>query len=288
MTSLKTAVLGDRGVVRVSGPDASQLLQGLITNDIERTKNGGAIYAALLTPQGKVLFDFFIVERDGAYLFDIDGGASANFVRRLTMYKLRADVQIVDVSEAFEVRAFFGDQNGAELAGDGFIDPRLEAMGWRLISPRADGPDASPLPEAQAAPAEDYETWRIAQGIPAFGSEILSEKTFPLDFNLDLLNAIDFQKGCYVGQEVTSRTKRRGSIRKRLLQFQVAGETPAPETPVMAGDSEIGTTYSAASGVGLALIRLDRWENARSENRQPEINGAAAEITIPSYLGELT
>jgi folate-binding protein YgfZ len=249
--SLKATVLPERGVVRVGGADARPFLQNLITNNIDLVEGSRAIYAGLLTPQGKFLFDFIIVADADALLFDCDGARTADLVKRLNFYKLRAQVTIEDVSASHKVAALWGAET---VAADGaFADPRLSALGFRLI---AATPDTG---TAEAATPADYHRHRISLGVGDAAQDFELDRTFPLEVNFDELNGIDFQKGCFVGQEVTSRTKRRGTIRKRLLPCSVEGALPKPHTPVRAAGREVGTVFSgdAEAGRVLALLRLD-------------------------------
>jgi folate-binding protein YgfZ len=247
------ARLDDRAVIAVSGPEARSFLQGLITNDIEKLVPGRALYAALLTPQGKILFDFFLVEGDGAILIDCPKEARDALVKRLSMYKLRAKV-VIEARDQLEVLASW---DGAALPhAVVFPDPRLDALGKRAIGARAEMPVA-------VAPTEIYHAHRLALGVPE-SSDFGSDKMFALDADLDELHAVDFEKGCYVGQELTARMKHRGTARKRLLPVASAdgGTLPARDTPVTAGGREIGEIASSHGVRGFALLRLDRLSDA--------------------------
>ncbi|MEQ8281832.1 MAG: folate-binding protein [Parvibaculum sp.] len=264
MNGVKACALSGRGVLRVGGPEARSFLQGLVTNNADLATESQAVYAALLTPQGKFLFDFFIFadrKDSDAVLLDCDGARIADLVKRLTMYKLRAKVTIEDVSAAHGV-AVYWNEDGTAVAADGarLPDPRLAAMGARAILPK----------EMLAALDGDMTGWhrhRIRLGVGDAAEDFEPDRTFPLEVNLDLLNGIDFHKGCFVGQEVTSRTKRRGSVRKRLVPCDVEGDLPAPGTPVKAIAREVGTVFSgdAETTRVLALLRLDLIKNATLE-----------------------
>lgn len=199
--------LTDRAVIAVSGPDAREFLQNLITNDVEKLTPGGAIYAALLTPQGKILFDFLIAQSGGALLIDCPRAAREGLVRRLSMYKLRAKVQIAPRDD-LGVFASPGPLPG------GFADPRLEALGYRAIV------QAMPVDNGP----EGYHALRLGLGVPE-GADFGSDRMFALDGGLNELHAIAFNKGCYVGQEVTARMKHRGKDAKRLLPVTAADGT---------------------------------------------------------------
>lgn len=260
MTKLKASTLERRGVVKVSGSEARDFLQGLITNNAEEAKPGVAVYSALLTPQGKFLFDFFLTESPaGDMLLECERARAGDLVKRLTTYKLRAKVEIADVSDAYRLVVTWGEGAGPLTGALSYIDPRVTALGYRHILPLAAHDKALGNSGAETVPAPDYDRMRIALGVGEAPFDFEPERTFPLEVNFDDLNGIDFQKGCFVGQEVTSRTKRRGSVRKRLLPCLVEGPTPRTHTPVTAAGREVGMIYSTDSETDhvLALIRLD-------------------------------
>lgn len=274
MVALRYAPLDDRAVLTVAGEEARGFLQGLISNDIEKATEARGIYAALLTPQGKFLFDFMIVGQQGRLLFDVEAARRAELKKRLTFYKLRSKATIAEEDALAVVAAFgAGAPEALGLAGDAgaarpfeggvaMTDPRLPALGARLLLPRA----ALATLEAEAFTATDtaeYDRWRLALGVPNGSRDIEVDKGFLLESNFEELNGVDFGKGCYVGQELTARTKYRGVVRKRLMRVDVEGPLPAPGTPIMLGDSEAGEMRSGRDGVGLALIRLEHWEKAR-------------------------
>ena len=217
----KAALLEDRGVVQVGGEDASSFLQGLLTNDVERLSPSEARYAALLSPQGKILFDMLVVRAPGddrpAYLLDCAAAQAADLARRLGFYKLRARVAVADVSLDHGVVAGWGEE--PETAGGGIVyrDPRTALLGWRAILPRA---------KAEAfggGHVHEYDALRIALAVPKGGVDFAYGDAFPHDANLDTLQGVDFGKGCYVGQEVVSRMRHRGTARKRIAQGQGRG-----------------------------------------------------------------
>jgi folate-binding protein YgfZ len=266
----------DRGVLRISGPDARTFLQGLVSNDVTRATAERAIYAALLTAQGKFLHDFFIVERDGALCLDAEAPRLADLQRRLSLYKLRSKVAIEPAPE-LAVALLYGDGAAPLLglepepgsartvaAGGGavlvYVDPRLAELGVRAILPR-DAVAAIATLGFAAGTVADYESRRLAAGVPDGSRDLPVEKAILLENGFDELHAIDWQKGCYMGQELTARTKYRGLIRKRLLPVGIDGPLPPPGTPVMAGDKEAGEMRSAAGDRGLAMLRLDCLEN---------------------------
>lgn len=278
-TQDRHARLTDRGVLAIAGPEARSFLQTIVTNDVAAASEAHAVYAALLTPQGKYLFDFLIVGRpDGGLLLESEHGRLADLKRRLTMYRLRAKATIEDVSDSHAVHAAFGPTAAGRIGLDGpigtatplgggmaFVDPRLAALGARAILP-ADGAAAT-LEAAglQPASADDYDRHRLALGVPDGSRDMEVDRTILLEANFEELHGVDFRKGCYVGQEVTARSKYRGLVRRRLMRVDVDGPMPEPGTPVLAGTVEAGTVRSGRDGVAIAMLRLDRLDHAADE-----------------------
>ena len=261
----KAPLLEDRGIVAVRGDDAATFLQGLLTNDVEKLHPYEARYAGLLTPQGKILFDMIVVrvpsDAGAAFLLDCDAGRAPDLARRLGFYKLRAKVAIADETAALGVVAFWGTPAQASAVGVVYADPRDSRLGWRAILPKSEaagfGTDA----------VEAYEALRIDVVAPKGGVDFAYGDSFPHDANLDLLNGVDFGKGCYVGQEVVSRMKHRGTGRKRIARVKLAADAPAPGTPVLDGELAVGILGSSSGREGLALLRLDRVEEAKAAGR---------------------
>ncbi len=258
----KVSLLPDRVVCRIGGTERQDFLQNLLTNNLDRVSPDQASYTLLQTPQGKYLFDFFVVEQDGHYLIDCDRDAAPELLKRLMFYKLRADVTLESLGEEWVVGAFWeaetsGEPGRADPLHGGvlFTDPRLAALGQRAMVPAASA-DAV-LSMGTSSTPQEYETQRLTLGVPG-SQDLIADKTFPMEANLDLLNAIDFQKGCFVGQEVTSRTHRKGQVRKRIVTVTGNADLPAPHTAVMAGERQAGELLSSSGAQGLALLRLDR------------------------------
>ena len=263
--------LEDRGVLSIAGEDRVTFLQGLVSNDVRKVSPERAIYSALLTPQGKFLHDFFLAEHDGGFLLDCEAERRDDLRQRLGRYRLRSKVQIADVTEQFAAAALIGPEAAPAVGlaarergkgvpvGEGiaFVDPRLSELGVRLILPRASGAATLAglaLPEGTAA---DYDRRRVSLGVPAGSRDMPVDKAFLLESGFDELDGVDWQKGCYVGQELTARTKYRGLVRKRLLPVRIEGPAPEPGTPVMLGEKHAGDMRSAHDGLGLALLRLE-------------------------------
>jgi len=288
------ALLPDRGVVRVAGDEAEKFLNGCITADLAALSAQAAVHSALLTPQGKMLFEFFVLKapgRDGAggFLLETARDQADGLLKRLTIFKLRARVELENASNAWQVAAAWDGAPAA--AGDRIVyaDPRLPAMGYRVLAPVPPGFTAAVGDvegNAQWVASEDYHAHRIALGVPEGGKDYVLGETFPHEADLDLLNGVSFTKGCFVGQEVVARMKHRGTVRKRVVP--VEGEAPLVSgASVTAGGVEIGRVGSTAGTLGLALIRLDRAAETRARGEPLVAGGIAIGLRQTPWSGEL-
>src|SRR5271165_7088364 len=271
----KAAYLQDRGIVCVSGEDAAGFLQGLLTNDVEGLAPGEARYAALLSPQGKILFDILVVRaptgETATYLLDCAAGQAADLAKRLSFYKLRAKVAVADESADHGVVAGWDEEPQNAAGGVVCRDPRAP-LGWRAILPRDQAMAVG------AGHVHEYDGLRIALAVPKGGVDFAYGDAFPHDANLDSLNGVDFDKGCYVGQEVVSRMKHRGTARKRVARVRVSAAAPPPGTPVLDGQLTIGTLGSSSGREALALLRLDRVEDAKAAGRGLSAGGVGVAV----------
>ena len=283
--------LDDRGVVSVDGPEAGAFLQGLISNDIERVTEARSIYAALLTPQGKFLHDFFVLRQGDGYLLDCEGPRIGDLGGRLVAYRLRADIELADATEDFRVVALFGGEGadgsfdlapgegGAAPCEGGTLmrDPRRAALGLRAVLPR--GADLAFLEQAGFAKGHvaDYERHRIAHGAPDGSRDMEVGRATLMECGFEALNGVDFEKGCYVGQELTARTKHRGLVRRQLAPVALDGPLPPNGTPIMAGEREVGEIRSGLDDAALAVLRLERIA-AAAEAGEPLTAGEARVI----------
>jgi folate-binding protein YgfZ len=250
----------DRALISLTGEDRQAFLQGLVSNDVAKVTPVQAIYAAFLTAQGKYLHDIFIAADGERLLIECEVARRADLLRRLSLYKLRSKVALAEENALF-VGLYFGEDTLAGLnlaagearATDGtvaFVDPRLAALGTRAYLP------ASLLPP-ETGGREDYDRLRISLGVPDGSRDLPVEKAILLENGFDELNAIDWDKGCYMGQELTARTRYRGLVRKRLMPVTIEGPVPEFGAPLLLGDKEAGEMRSASGDIGLALVRLE-------------------------------
>jgi len=260
------AVLNDRAIIAVAGPEARNFLQGLITNDIDKLTSGTPLYAALLTPQGKVLFDFLLYEREGTILIDCARITAEPLEKRLSTYRLRAKVEIAGRGDLAVIASWNGGTDGE------WRDPRVAALGQRSIG----------IDDTECASADAYTAHRLDLGVPE-GRDFGQDEMFALDADLEELNGVSFDKGCYVGQELTARMKHRGTARKKLLPIEAAaGGLPSPGSRVSASGSDLGAITSIYKNRGFALIRLDRY--AEAQDAPLESEGTRVNVKKPSWL----
>jgi folate-binding protein YgfZ len=262
-----------RGLLAIAGEDKVNFLQGLVSNDVTKAGPAQALYSAFLTAQGRYLHDFFLAEADGSFYLDCEAARREDLNRRLSLYKLRSKVTIADATASHAVALLYGGDALARLGlgaqpgaakpfagGVAYVDPRLPALGARAVLPREGAAAALEATGFVAGDAAAYDKLRLSLGVPDGSRDLPVEKAILLENGFDELHAIDWDKGCYLGQELTARTRYRGLVRKRLLPVTIEGPTPAPGTPVMLGDKEAGEMRSAIDGIGLALLRLEHLE----------------------------
>ncbi|GGD07314.1 YgfZ/GcvT domain-containing protein [Aquisalinus flavus] len=275
--------LPDRAILHLSGPDTLDFLRGLVTQSLTKLTDDQPVYSLLLTPQGKIISDFFIAKKDDDLLLECPASVAETLKKKLTLYKLRATVEIEDVSHVWTAVQMWGEEERLEKViaeAPAFLhayrDPRLPALGVRVLGPT----QAKPALPGEVSRAE-WDGHRTALGVPEFDRDFVSEQTFPMDVNMDRLNAIDYKKGCFVGQEVASRMKRKGEVRKRTLIADATAPL-AIGSPVMAGESTLGEITSTAGNQGLALVRLDRLDKAGDTGIF--VDGQTVSLTLPPYL----
>ena len=266
------AHLQSRSLIALGGPDWRSFLQGLLTQDVETLKPGEARFGALLTPQGRLLYDLFVVEREGGAWLDVEAQHRDAILQRLSLYRLRAKVEIgaddTPVSILFSIEG-----EGPPRPDDPrwARDPRLPELGWR-------GYGASAPAGAVIADEAVREAQKLRLGVPG-PADWGSDKTYPIEANFDLLNGVDFKKGCFVGQETTSRMKRRGAIKNRMLPLAFDGPAPAHGTEVLNGELRAGEVLSGDEGRAIALVRLDRALGAALT-----VDGRATRVEVPAWM----
>jgi folate-binding protein YgfZ len=288
--------LGERGLLAVAGEDRRAFLQGLISNDVEKATPERAIHAALLTAQGKYLHDFFIAALGETLILDGEAARLADLQRRLSIYKLRTKATLAPAGGDLAVFAAFGggalaaltlsDEAGAArpyAGGVAFVDPRLAALGARVIAPRDSAPTALAADGFAAADFAAYDRLRLAEGIPDGSRDLAIEKSILLESGFDELNGVDWKKGCYIGQELTARTKYRGLIKKRLMPVRVEGTLPPPGTLVTLDGQEVGELRSGRDGIGLALLRLEAVASAAETGRALQAGEARIAPVKPGW-----
>jgi folate-binding protein YgfZ len=277
---MKAAFLPDRGVVKVSGEDARDFLNGLVTTDVTLLQPGLGRFGALLTPQGKITADFLITEapagHGGGFLIDAPRALAQNLADKLGFYKLRAKVAVENLSDSMGVLAAW-DGEPAMKPDLAFADPRLEALGWRILVPEDLKQKVADLMESDA-----YEAHRIAAGVPRGGLDFMYSDAFPHETNMDRLHGVDFDQGCYGGQEVVSRMQHRGTARTRIVRVTLEDFSPETGVAVLGGDKQVGTMGSTAGGHGLALVRIDRVADALDAGLALTAGGLAIRLTDPN------
>jgi len=277
----------DRGVLRISGDDTETFLQGLISNDIRRADETQALYAALLTPQGKYQFDFFIIRDGDALLVDCYSEDIDIFVKKLTMFKLRSKVTLENVSDAYDVYALFGGDVAAEMNMNGaqhktesgcilYSDPRLDQAGIRAFVPK----DTDVSSWGDAASDDEYQYHRISLGLVETPLDLIKDKSILLESGFDELSGVDWKKGCYMGQELTARTKYRGLIKKRLVPVRITDGMPESGAAISYGGKTVGDIRSISGDMAIAMLKLDAIQNADAL----EMDGASAVPVVPEWM----
>jgi len=262
---MDAALLSNRGVIKLSGEDAKTFLNGLITTDTTKLEPGTGRFGALLTPQGKIVADFLITEvpvgHGGGILIDCPRVLAQLLATKLGFYKLRAKVTVENLSDSFAVLAVWGGEPAVrpDLC---FLDPRAEELGWRILIPPDLAAKTAALVGATMTDEAAYEAHRIACVVPLGGVDFSYGDAFPHETNMDHLHGVDFDKGCYVGQEVVSRMQHRGTARTRTVRVTFDGGAPDASVPILANDKQVGTMGSSAHNSGLATVRIDKVSDA--------------------------
>jgi folate-binding protein YgfZ len=284
---MKAAFLTDRGVIKVSGSDAREFLNGLVTTNLLLLRPGLGRFGALLTPQGKITADFLITEapagHGGGFLIDCPKTLAEALAKKLGFYRLRAKVEVENLSDSLGVLAVW-DGDAAMKPDLAFADPRDEQLGWRILIPAELAQKAADIMGADLVGHAAYESYRIACGVPLGGLDFAYGDAFPHESNMDRLHGVDFDKGCYVGQEVVSRMQHRGTARTRIIKVTFDGDAPASGSDIVAGDKSLGVMGSSSDHKGLALIRIDRALEALEAGVPLTASGIAITVTNPDEL----
>jgi folate-binding protein YgfZ len=271
---MPVARLDDRAVVRIGGPDAKTLLQNVVTLDMDGVDDHGSGYGALLTPQGKILWDFVLHVQEGGYAADVRTGEAEAFAKRLALYRLRAKVEIAPAPELSVFASWSEGSDSSRRENEASSDPRLPALGRRWVQVAPGSPDAS---------AAEWHRHRIALAIPEGGMDFVFGDTFPHDAALDSLNGIAFEKGCYIGQEVVSRMRHRGTARRRVVALHARGPLPDPGAEIVAGERPLGRLGSSSDGKGIGLVRLDRLRAALDEHLPVRAGAEEVAVALPVW-----
>ena len=283
---MKAALLPDRGVVKVAGDDARKFLNGLITSDMGKVTSERSTFAALLTPQGKIIADFIVAEAPaedgGGFFLDCARALATTLMQRLNFYKLRAKVIVEDLSEVLGVLAIWHGERMTEY-GLCTADPRLPDLGLRCMLPPHLASEAAKDLGAELLEPALYEAHRIALGVPRGGLDFIYGDAFPHETDMDQLGGVDFAKGCFVGQEVVSRMEHRGTARNRVVPVTYQDFAPEAGTPVSAGEKPVGTLGSSAQGRGVALLRLDRLADALAAGTPLSAGGVELKPVKPAW-----
>jgi len=286
MHRMKAALLPDRGVVKAVGDDARSFLNGLLTADFAKLTPATPKFAALLTPQGKIVVDCIVAEAPpkdgGGFFIDCPRALAGTLVERLNFYKLRAKVICEDLSAVLGVLAVWSGLGRTDY-GLVYSDPRLPALGQRVMLPPHLAKAAAKDLGAELVDASVYEAHRISLGVPRGGLDFIYGDAFPHETNMDQLAGVDFDKGCYVGQEVVSRMEHRGTARTRIVPVTTDGNAPDAGMPVMAGDKPVGTTGSGMGNRGLAMVRLDRVADAMAAGTPLTAGGVTIALCRPDW-----
>ena len=284
---MKAAFLPDRGVVKITGEDARNFLNGLVTIDVTLLEPGLGRFGALLTPQGKITTDFLITEapsgHGGGFLIDCPRPLAQSLADKLGFYKLRAKVTVENLSDSLGVIVAW-DGEPAMKPDLAFADPRDAALGWRILAPQDLAPKVAGLIGAELSDSASYEAHRIALGVPRGGLDFMYGDAFPHETNMDRLHGVDFDKGCYVGQEVVSRMQHRGTARTRTVRITLDGAPPEAGSTILAGDRQVGTMGSTSGQNGLALIRTDRVTDALDAGLALTAGGLGIRLADPDAI----
>jgi tRNA-modifying protein YgfZ len=282
---MKAAFLPDRGVVKLNGDDARPFLNNLVTAELAEVGPGTARFAALLTPQGKIVADFLVTEapagHGGGLLLDCPRALADQLATKLNFYKLRAKVTVENLTGQIGVLAAWGG-TPAMMPDLAYADPRESELGYRVLIPEELSAKLAGVLGAELVPADNYEQQRIVCGVPKGGADFVYGDAFPHETNMDRLHGVNFDKGCYVGQEVVSRMQHRGTTRTRTVRLVVDGPSPEIGSDVVADGKSVGTLGSSRAGHALALLRLDKVSDALGRGSALSAGGIPVRLVDPA------
>lgn len=276
--------LPSRALFRLTGADSCEWLQGLITNDVEHLESEGALYAALLSPQGKILFDFLVYQAADGLLIDCEASALEALMKRLSMYKMRSDVTLTPEPELGVISSCTPLDTNLPHVEIAVQDPRLEKLGFRMVGDLARMKHDYEEQGHKVDGENVYRDYLMQLGVPNGEADFAPGKAYPLESNFDELNGISFTKGCFIGQEVAARMKHKATLKKRALPVVSDGAMPEAGTDVRAGDAKLGEVLSGSGHAGLALIRLAEWQEAVAQDLPFHANGVKLRIVTPEWL----
>lgn len=283
---MRAILLPGRAVVRISGEEAVKFLNNIVTASVDKLQPGEAAYTALLTPQGKIVVDFFTVavpaDEGGGFVLDVPAALAGDLLNKLTLYKLRAKVEIAARADLAVAAAI--EKAPSEELGLVYADPRHSGMGWRMVLPKQ---DAEATLMAAGMTLADEKLWqgrRIVLGIPEGGKDFVYGDTFPHEADMDALHGIDFHKGCFIGQEVVSRVERRGTDQRKRIVPVAFDNAPAQGAEINAGGKPAGYMGSSAGRLGLAMLRLDRVEEAIQAGNGVSAGGIPLTLLKPDWM----
>jgi folate-binding protein YgfZ len=282
---MRGILFSDRSILRVTGEDAPKFLNGIVTNAVESLAPGKAVFTALLTPQGKIVVDFFAVaveaDEGGGFVLDAPAPLADELAKKLNFYKLRAKVEISVRPEL--VGAVVLDKAPPEELGLVYVDPRQAGLGWRIVLPREGAETALEAAGAKIVDAENWQGRRISLGIPEGGKDFIYGDTFPHEADMDLIGGVDFHKGCFIGQEVVSRVERRDIARKRVVPVAFEQGGPEEGADILIGEKPAGFMGSSAGRLGLAMLRLDRVDEGMKEGAVLVSSGVELKLVKPDW-----
>ncbi len=276
--------LPSRAVFRLTGSDVTEWLQGLITNDMARLEAEGALYTALLSPQGKILFDFLVYQADDGLLIDCEAVSLEPLMKRLSMYRMRSDVMLTPQPSLGVISSCTPLDTALPFVELAVRDPRLEKLGHRMVG---DPALMRQEYESQGHRVDDesvYRDYLLKLGVPNGAADFAPGKAYPLESNFEELNGVSFTKGCFIGQEVVARMKHKAVLKKRTLPFTTDGGTLAPGSEIRAGSAKAGEVISSSGRAGLAVIRLEEWRQSKAAELSLEADGVRLKVAFPDWL----